>query len=390
MESLGKFPDSFLAEIAGQPEALRRAADAVPASAAALGRIARAASLAAVPRVVFTGMGASHFADYGPVTRLARSAIGALHVDAAELLHFRMPILGPDVVLVITSQSGGSAEPVAVARSLRARAPEHRPFVVAVTNGPDNELAALADIALDTHAGVEEGPSTVTFAGSLVVLAAVAEAILAGGSGSAGRDADLASDIGATRVRSAAKAAAAAAERVLTQDPAGAAAHVADLFANRPVIVTLGRGAARAASEMGALVLKEAARIPAEALEAAQFRHGPLELAGAALGAFVVATEPETQTLDVRLAEDLAALGAAVTLMTAHEPPGGNGTSRQNAGGDRAPAQSLSRVVLGALDSTLAAAVAVIPMQLLAWRQSVDRGLDPTDLRVASKVTTRE
>src|SRR5436190_549667 len=32
MESLGKFPDSFLAEIAGQPDALRRAAASVAAA----------------------------------------------------------------------------------------------------------------------------------------------------------------------------------------------------------------------------------------------------------------------------------------------------------------------------------------------------------------------
>ena len=44
----------------------------------------------------------------------------------------------------------------------------------------------------------------------------------------------------------------------------------------------------------------------------------------------------------------------------------------------------------GSVPPSLAPAVAVIPMQLVAWRLSVDRGLDPTELRVASKVTTRE
>jgi glucosamine--fructose-6-phosphate aminotransferase (isomerizing) len=369
LKSLGKFPDSFLAEIAGQPEALRRAAGAVSASAASLADVARAA--ASRPRVVFTGMGASHFAGYGPVTQLARDGIAALHVDAAELLHFREGILDAGSLVIVTSQSGESAEPVALAERLRSRRPERRPFVVSVTNGHDNDLARLADVALDTRAGEERGPSTVTFAACLVVLAGVADAVADGVHGTVGDG--RRPDIG-----EAAERAAVAAEAMVTGDPAGFAARLADRYAPRAVVVTLGRGAARAASEMGALVLKEAARLPAEALEAAQFRHGPLELAGEGLGAFVVATDPETETLDAGLARDLATLGGAVTLIASDQPD-------WPAGGEEPHA-----LTIGRLDRILAAAVAVIPMQLLAWRLSVERGFDPTELQVAAKVTTHE
>ncbi len=372
MESLGKFPDSFLAEIAGQPDALRRAAAAVSASAASLAQVARAA--ASRPRVVLTGMGASHFAGYGPVTRLAGDGIAALHVDAAELLHFRERVLGADSLVVITSQSGESAEPVALAERLRARVTSDRPFVLTVTNGLGNDLAALADVALDTRAGEERGPSTGTFGASLVVLAAVADAMAAGARGSAVTALSSDAETGAER-------AAVAAEALLTPTPADVAVRLADRYASRPVVVTLGRGAARAASEMGALVLKEAARFPAEALEAAQFRHGPLELAGDGLGAFVVATEPETERLDASLAHDLARLRAAVTLITRSDGDGGVEEDENRA---------LRRISVGRQHRVAAAAVAVIPMQLLAWRLSVQRGFDPTDLRVAAKVTTRE
>ena len=63
-------------------------------------------------------------------------------------------------------------------------------------------------------------------------------------------------------------------------------------------IVVSRRGPARAAAEMAALTLKEAVGLAAEALESAQFRHGPLELAGPDLAAIVIATEPETEALD--------------------------------------------------------------------------------------------
>ena len=130
----------------------------------------------------------------------------------------------------------------------------------------------------------------------------------------------------------------------------------------------------RAASEAGSLVLKEAARLPVEALAAAQFRHGPLELAGPGLAVAIVATEPETASLDVGLAGELLDIGAAVMVVgaTAGAPPG-------------AVAVDVGRLTRG-----LAPAVAAVPFQLLAWRLAVERGLDPGVLAIASKVTTRE
>ena len=66
---------------------------------------------------------------------------------------------------------------------------------------------------------------------------------------------------------------------------------------------------------MAALTLKEAARFPAESLQAAQFRHGPLELAGPGLAAVVFASERRTLELDLGLAAELAAPGAAVLVI---------------------------------------------------------------------------
>ena len=83
--------------------------------------------------------------------------------------------------------------------------------------------------------------------------------------------------------------------------------------------MVLGRGPARAAAEMAALTLKEAVGLAAEALESAQFRHGPLELAGPNLAAIVIATEPETEALDRSLARELLEVGAAVLEITRAE-----------------------------------------------------------------------
>jgi glutamine---fructose-6-phosphate transaminase (isomerizing) len=171
VKSLGNFPDPFIAEIAGQPDALRRAAAGLAGHAGAL------AALAARPpgALVFGGMGSSYDACYPAVTALARAGVAASMVDTAELLHFRLPALRGGDELILVSQSGESAETVGVARALRERG--DAPRIVAVTNEPASSLATLADHTLGTNAGEETGPSTMTFAAALVVLGAIAHTI---------------------------------------------------------------------------------------------------------------------------------------------------------------------------------------------------------------------
>jgi glucosamine--fructose-6-phosphate aminotransferase (isomerizing) len=358
MKSLGEFPDPFLAEIAGQPAALARAAAMVQRDAHVFGAVREAG---AGRRVVFTGMGSSYHACYPAVTELGGRGVLAVSIDSAELLHFRRATLRDDVVLVVVSQSGRSAEVVRLLEEL-PNGPGRRPFVVTVTNGTDNPTARAADVALDTWAGDEEGPSTMTFAGALVVLGATALAL-------AGDDQDVAGG----RVRRAADAAA----RAMDASPArlsDQAAALHDWLGGRSTLLVLGRGRARAASEMGALTLKEAARFPAEALESAQFRHGPMELAGPSMAAAILATDPEVRSLDLGLARELAATGAAVLVVT------------QDAAG---PAGATT-VSIGDVDPLLAPAAAIVPLQLLAWRMAVEAGLSPGAYTRASKVTVHE
>ncbi len=344
-----------MAEIAGQPEALRRAAAAVADQRSTL------EALSAVPpgALVFTGMGSSYDACYPAVTELARAGIPALMLDSAELLHFRRGILRAGGLLVAVSQSGESAEVVQLAKMLRGAA--SRPRILAVTNGPASTLASAADLWLDTRAGPETGPSTMTFAASLVVLAAVAAAL-----------AGDAASLPAERLHREAELTAAAIERLLAR--LDLPDELASWIGDRETAVVLGRGPARAAAEMGALTLKEAVGLAVESLETAQFRHGPLELAGPDLAALVLATEPETLVLDLGLAEELQDAGAAVLVVT-------------TAGG--AP-RGAAHIEVGPLDRLLAPAVSVVPAQLLAWRLAQRRGRQPGVLARASKVTTRE
>jgi glucosamine--fructose-6-phosphate aminotransferase (isomerizing) len=356
VKSLGNFPDLFRAEIGGQPEALRRAASSLEVQRDPLRHLAKLAREAST--IVLTGMGSSYDALYPTVAGLATCGRPAVMVDAAELVHFRAGILDDRALVVAVSQSGESAELVRLVGDLeRSRS---RARLVSVTNDLANALAARADVALDTCAGREAGPSTMTFSASLVVLAA-ASAVLAG---------DSVEDA-VSSVRAESGRAASAGERLL-RDP-GLPGELESRL-GRAVVVLLGRGPARAAAEMGSLTLKEAAGVPAESLQTAQFRHGPLELAGPDLAAIVLATEAETRSLDLALAEELIEAGSAVLVVG----PDSEGPSRA------------TRLGVGSLHRLLAPAVSVVPAQLLAWRLALTRGRDPGIYTRASKVTTRE
>ncbi len=345
MTSLGKFPDRFVAEISGQPDALRRAARGLEDQAPQLSRLRAVAARS--PTLLFTGMGSSYDACYPAVTALSARGVSCSMLDTAELLHFRLPALHAETLLVCVSQSGESAELVRLIKAVATG--DARPTLASITNGSQNTLTAAADIAIDTRAGEEHGPSTMTFATALAALDAMVEA-----------DPPI--------VRAALEL-----DR-LTAQPDRSADELCAWIDGRPNLALVGRGSARAAAEMGALTLKEAARMPAESLQAAQFRHGPLELAGPKLAVIVIATEPGTRDLELGLAAELVRAGAAVMVVSQD---------------GEAPDGALA-ISVGPLTGGLAAAAATVPAQLLAWRLARCRGLTPGEFALAGKVTTRE
>ncbi len=306
--------------------------------------------------VILTGMGGSYAACYPLAADLAEAGLTAIMLGSAELLHFRAGILGPSTPVIAVSQSGESAEIVHLARSLRRR--EDAPSIVAVTNGTENTLARTADLVLDTRAGEETGPSTATFGGALVVLAGIGK-VLRG----------ITPDAAFEALSGEAERAAASIERLLANEALGD--DVLAWLGPREDVVVLGRGPARAAAEMAALTLKEAVGLPAEALETAQFRHGPLELAGPNLAAIVIATEPETESLDGSLAR-----GA---------PRGRRRRARDHPRG-RLPFAASARSIA----PIARAAVSIVPIQLLAHRLAIAHGREPGLYVHAAKVTIRE
>lgn len=358
MTAISERLDPYLSEILEQPAALRRAGHAVVAQVAQLRTLT--ALREANPRIVLTGMGSSFDACLAAASILAGMGVMPTTVNASELLHFRRNALGPGCLLLIVSQSGRSAEIVRLADTSDGIS---RPAIVSITNGLDNPLASASDVAFDMEVGPERGPATMTFAASLVVLAALVEIL--------GRNRSKDIEAVSTLVADRADRASRAAERLLA-DHRDHADELQTWLGHRSLVI-LGRGTARAAAEVGALSLKEAGGYPAEALDTAEFRHGPLELAGPDLAAVVISLEASTRPLDHALCEELSAFGTRVLVV----------------GGGPAP-RGARFIAIGDIHRSLAPSVAAIPLQLLAWRIATARARRPGEFTRGSKITTRE
>lgn len=351
--------DSFLDEILAQPQTLVDAGQGLleqgPQLADLRSRLRRAGDLP----VVLTGMGSSLDALQALASDLGRKGVSVSTVNTAELVHFRLPSLPPGSLVVAVSQSGRSAEIVRLADVLSGRTDI---ALASITNGRDNPLARSADLAFDMCAGTEVGPATKTYTATTVVLSAV-ERLLTGPEepdAVTGRTAEIAND-------------SATAMRDLLATPHDVANDLRSWVAGRDNLVFVGRGVAIATAELAGLVLKEAAQVAALSLDAAEFRHGPLELAGPALAAVVVSLEPTTLALDRRLLQDLATGGSAVLAVGLSDPM-----------------SQARRIVLDPIDPLMDTARAAAPLQLLAWALAQERHPRPGQFLVGSKVTTQE
>jgi glutamine---fructose-6-phosphate transaminase (isomerizing) len=315
--------------------------------------------------IVLVGMGSSLHAGRTALPRFAAIGRWASAIDAGELLHFGLSGLPADAALVLVSQSGRSAETVALAERLRSAAPD-RP-ILAIVNDLDSPLARLATLALPMGAGVEAAVATRTFLAASVLLQLLADGLAA-----------------TDEARRGLSALADALDKLAASETAALAA--ADRLADVQALELVGRGATLGIAHYGALTIKETGAFPAEALSGGAFRHGPLELVDAPAGAVVLVPAGPTGKLAIGLAREIAAVGwstwvigaaSVVQELTAHGIVAGWG----------------GRLVVTAvpdLRGPLAALPLVVPLQQLAAILAERRGRVPGLLLRGSKVTDIE
>ncbi|GAB4115105.1 MAG: SIS domain-containing protein [Roseiflexaceae bacterium] len=301
-------------------------------------------------RIILTGMGSSFFSAYPAYLRLLGSGSAAIWIELAELLHYAGGQIGPDTLLVIISQSGETVEAV---RLLEDRRPSAA--ILAITNNPNSTLARQARWVITTGAGEERTVATKTYTAALLALTILAERLV----GASPREL-------AALLEPAVEAA--------NQIAATAQQQVANLpepwFTPQPITL-VGRGPALATALSGGLLLKETAKVAAEGMSSAQFRHGPLEISGPGQRMIICTAPSPTLSFDQKLASELYGHGSDVLLLGPAGGPSG-----------------VAQITLP--ESSCTSLYAIIPLQILARELAIRQGITPGFFRHIGKVTTDE
>jgi glucosamine--fructose-6-phosphate aminotransferase (isomerizing) len=306
------------------------------------------------PTVVFTGMGSSLFAAFPAQAYLTGLGIHATAWETAELVHHHLKFLGPDTLLVVVSQSGETVEVTRLLDGLPRKI-----GLVAVANVEGSTLSRRGDLLLPMMAGGQVRVSTKTYMCSVAVLMYLAFAI-------ARRP--------PRALTHALKRAIDVQERILDRRDV-LTPPTAEFFNQPPYVALMSRGADLASVYQGALMLKEVARVAAEPISAAQFRHGPIEIIDPVHRYVIIARQGKTGKLLTELAKDIRLHGGRVLLFT--DLPFADLTNVRLVKVDRMP------LGLGTLIDSL-------HLQLLAHELARRAGREPGEFLIAENVTLEE
>lgn len=335
----------FELNIAAQPGALRELASS--AASAGLAATVRGP----YDRVVFTGMGSSHFAALPSWRQLVADGRATWWVDTGQLLDSPR-LITPATLLVITSQSGASGEITALLGPA-GRQPARPRAVVGITNEAGSPLAASSDAIITLHSGPEATVSTKSYLNSLAAHQQLLH-VLTGIPLTPGSLTDTAKLI----------------EDLNPEAPADALSQAVTAASN-PRIAYIGSKDHAATALYAGLITKEAAKVAAEGFIGGEFRHGPLELAGPGLAAVLFgAWTDDSSTPIPGLAADLIASGADVTLVGDLVRPGARTIAIPRG-------HTLTELAAGA-----------VVAQHIAVRVARARGIEPGTFAYGRKVTT--
>ncbi len=319
--------------------------------------------LLAIDNIIITACGTSwHSALIGEmmIEELCRIPV---EVEYASEFRYRNPIVGPNTLCIVISQSGETADTLAAMREAKRRGAR----TLGIVNVVGSTIAREDDGGIYLHAGPEIGvASTKAFTSQVVALALFTLKLA------------RLRDLSVERGRAIAQALAKLPDQIQAiLDRAEEIEALAEEFKRASNFLYLGRGYNFPTALEGALKLKEISYIHAEGYPAAEMKHGPIALIDEMMP--VVCIAPHDAVFDKivsNIQEVKARKGKVIAITTRDEP-------------------SLGGVVdyefrIPETVDLLTPVLAAIPLQLLAYYIAVKRGCNVDQPRNLAKSVTVE
>lgn len=363
-QELGEYPHYFLKEAHEQPEVLSRAM---------LGRLdtsrktARLDELDVLPqrpsRVCFFGCGSSKLAgDVGRYLVERYAGVMSLSEDAAELASLH-PVVDPETLYVGLSQSGETADVLALMKELELRQAQ----MITITNVVGNSMARCALANVYMHAGAEFSVASTKSMSAQMMVASLMALRWARQRGMTPQD-------GQRWLQGLVEAPRLAAE-MLTHH--ARIAELAQRHKHARYVMFIGRGISLPIAHEGALKLKELSYIPSEGLSGAQMKHGPIALIEEGSPVWVIAPPDHTRERMVANIQELRARGAEILAVAAHD--------------DEAIAQLADvHIPLPDHHPAISPLLSVVPLQLFAYEVARVLGREVDRPRNLAKSVTVE
>jgi glucosamine--fructose-6-phosphate aminotransferase (isomerizing) len=313
-------------------------------------------------RIVIVACGTSYHAGLIGRYAIEEWARVPVEMDIASEFRYRNPVVGPGDLVIGITQSGETLDTLAAMRLARRRGAT----VLAVTNIMGSQATREADCVAYTRAGLEIGvAATKTFVAQVVVMYLLAL-----------RLAELRGTLGAerrrelvTRLKRIPHDIGALLERGTETIDA-----VAERYFDRDFFLYLGRHVGLPVGLEGALKLKEISYTATDAYAAGEMKHGPIALLDEGTPVVVVATDSPVLGKVISNMQEVRARGASVIAV----------------GGDGAAPHADAVLRVPEADWMLQPLLAVIPLQLLAYRIARLRGLNVDQPRNLAKTVTVE
>jgi glucosamine--fructose-6-phosphate aminotransferase (isomerizing) len=302
----------------------------------------------------------------GLVGRYALEKLARIPVetDIASEFRYRDILWNPKSVMIVISQSGETADTLAVLREAKRQGIK----VLAVTNVVGSAVSREADRVLYTHAGPEIAvASTKAYSTQLLLMYLLALHLAkVRGTCSETQLQELTAELENMSEK---------VEKVFTEEEK--IRQLAEKYHKVESTFFLGRGFDYAVAMEGALKLKEISYIHAEAYAAGELKHGPLALIDEGVPVLALITQDQLVEKTMSNIKEVKARGAVVVAICKE-------------GLQEACQECDEQIILPDVNPIVAPIVGVIPLQIFSYYMAIFRGADVDKPKNLAKSVTVE
>jgi glucosamine--fructose-6-phosphate aminotransferase (isomerizing) len=320
--------------------------------------------LRAVGRIVILACGTAYHAGVVGRYVLEEWARISVEPDIASEWRYRNPVIDKDTLVIGISQSGETADTLAALRLARERGAH----TLGITNMMGSQLTREVDSVLFTRCGLEVGvAASKTFTAQVALFYLLALKL-----------AQVRGTLPEDEIHSLLEEIHNLPDKIAAfLDGGHPIEDVAERHYEKPFFLYLGRHIGLPVCLEGALKLKELSYIPTEAYSAGEMKHGPIALLDEETPVVCVATDSHVYDKVVSNIQETRARGADVIAIATD----GNEDIQHHAD---------DVIYVPRTHPLLQAVLAVLPLQLLAYRIARLRGLNVDQPRNLAKTVTVE